>query len=83
MPSGRFDDRTISEEGEFGVPVRLNAVRYESMLEARPDSAAETDDFLYDDEPGWNQPLAMERKRPAQPAHSRMQSSTQSSFFMV
>lgn len=71
MPFGRFDDRMISEEGEFGAPVRLNAVRYESMLDDKPDSAAEMAEFLYDDEPGWNQPLVTEKRRPVTPEHNR------------
>lgn len=71
MPFGRFDDRMISEEGEFGAPVRLNAVRYESMLDDKPDSAAETAEFLYDDELGWNQPLVTEKRRPVTPEHNR------------
>lgn len=71
MPTGRFDDRSVSEEGEFGAPVRLNAVRYESMLNVRSDSSAQTDDFLYDDEPGWNQPLPVEKRNTVPPERSR------------
>ncbi|MBP3646425.1 MAG: VanW family protein [Clostridia bacterium] len=63
MASGRYDNRMYSEEGEFGAPVRLNAVSYESMLDAQPDSEPDTDGFLFDDDPGWNQPLSADNMR--------------------
>ena len=63
MASGRYG--MYSEEGEFGAPVRLNEASYESMLDAQSASEPETDDFLYDDEPGWNQPLAVEVRQSA------------------
>ena len=63
MAADRFrtQDTVVNEAGEFAAPVSLQSVEYESMI----DSAAEPldDDFVFDDEPAWNQPLAAAPER--------------------
>ncbi|MBQ7867247.1 MAG: VanW family protein [Clostridia bacterium] len=66
MPSGRYDDRRITnEKGEFAAPVSLSATAYESMLDRQDESARIVDEpFLFDDELTWNQQLEEEKPVP-------------------
>ena len=58
MAADRFhtQDRFTNEEGEFAVPVHLQSVEYESMIDARQE--AQEEDFVYDEDLSWNQPVA-------------------------
>jgi len=75
MAADRFDpQQKQSGDGRFAAPAGPHAVKYQRMIgnEAQqPD-----DDFLYDDEPSWNQPLtaAPVRRAPAQPPQQPRQS---------
>ena len=67
MAADRFDPQQQTGDGHFAPPASLHAVKYQRMIDdqtQQPD-----DDFLYDDEPSWNQPLtaAPVRKTPVQP----------------
>lgn len=52
----RTQDTIVNEEGEFAAPVRLQSVEYESMIDT--DSVQPEDDFVFDEETAWDQPLA-------------------------
>ena len=51
----RTQDTIVNEEGEFAAPVRLQSVEYESMIDT--DSVQPEDDFVFDEETAWDQPL--------------------------
>ncbi len=57
MAADRFrtQERIVNESGEFAAPVSLHGVEYESMIE--PDAETAADEFVFDDEADWNQPL--------------------------
>ncbi len=67
MAADRFrtQDTIVNEEGEFAAPARLHSVEYESMI----DTGAEQpdDDFVFDEEPAWNQPVAAPARPKAAP----------------
>ncbi len=57
MAADRFrtQEKIVNESGEFAAPVSLQGVEYESMIE--PDAETAADEFVFDDETDWNQPL--------------------------
>ena len=63
MAADRFRDTIVNEAGEFAAPVSLHGVAYESMID--PAGEPQGDDFVFDDEPSWNQPVAAAPVRPA------------------
>ncbi|MDD5897277.1 MAG: VanW family protein [Clostridia bacterium] len=63
MAADRFRDTIVNEAGEFAAPVSLHGVAYESMID--PAGQPQGDDFVFDDEPSWNQPVAAAPVRPA------------------
>lgn len=63
MAAERFRDTIVNDAGEFAAPVSLHGVAYESMID--PAGQPPADDFVFDDEPSWNQPVAAAPVRPA------------------
>ena len=68
MTSGRKDERNqptvqraqrliVNEAGEFAAPVSLNGVEYESMLDGEPTFSNPKNEFIFDDDPSWNQSI--------------------------
>ncbi len=55
MASGRYDGR--NDTGEFLPPVTLRASAYESMLEPYVREEQPPMEFLFDDEPVWDDPM--------------------------
>ena len=58
MAADRFrtQETIVNEQGGFAAPARLHGVEYESMIDT--DSAQPEDDFVFDEETAWDQPLA-------------------------
>ena len=66
MAADRFrtQETIVNEEGEFAAPARLHGVEYESMIDASAEP--ETDGFVFDDEPVWNQPVSEPERKSVQ-----------------
>lgn len=64
MAADRFrtQDTIVNEEGEFAAPARLHGVEYESMID--PGTNSPEDEFVFDEEASWNQPIAAAPARP-------------------
>lgn len=65
----RAQNLIVNEAGEFSAPASLNGVEYESMLDGATAYAGESQPFVFDDEPAWDEPLALAPDEP--PEESR------------
>ena len=65
----RAQNLIVNEAGEFSAPASLNGVEYESMLAGASAYASEPQSFVFDEEPAWDEPLALAPDEP--PEESR------------
>ncbi len=62
MASERYGSR--NDAGEFLPPVTLRASAYESMLEPYAEDQPPTEEFLFDDDPLWDEPMPAPKPQP-------------------
>jgi len=67
----RAQNLIVNEAGEFSAPVSLNGVEYESMLDGAEPYAGDSQPFVFDEEPVWDEPLALVPDRPSEEPHGR------------
>lgn len=67
----RAQNLIVNDAGEFSAPVSLNGVEYESMLDGAAPYAGDSQPFVFDEDPVWDEPLALTPDNPPKEPRAR------------